>query len=113
MVGYTPKYASDNASIVAFGLAKRSVSGGWFIDGTGAQDYADWLVAEYPTPRIRPTLTVTNRFPSQLQRDVGDTVTLNFARLGISSVQHRILKVSTSVTEGGRRWETQWLLEPT
>jgi hypothetical protein len=114
-VGYgwwsATKSAADTTSIVTHGLREASTAGSFWIDATDAQAYADWMVANLVVGRLRPTLTVTNRFPSQLQRDVGDTVTLNFARLGISAVTFRIAKVSTTVTEGGRRWETRWLVE--
>jgi hypothetical protein len=69
------------------------------------------LVSRYADPRARPTITVVNRFPSQLQRRLDDMVTVNFARLGIRGGKYLILGVATKVTESGQHWETKFQLE--
>jgi hypothetical protein len=56
-------------------------------------------------------LDVKNRFPSQLQREVADLITVTCTRLGITSVEYSIQSLSTSITDGGSVWTTTYQLE--
>jgi hypothetical protein len=100
------------ASVVTYGPRRLAVDAGWYCSAYAAEALADYLIAAKENATPRPLVSVTNRWPGQLARDVGDFVTLTFARLGISAATYRILKLSTSISEGGLRWETRWLLEP-
>jgi len=65
----------------------------------------------YGDPVARPAITVVNRFPSQLQRELDDLVTVNCARLGIAGGKYLIVSLTTSVTAGGKVWTTKYQLE--
>ena len=56
-------------------------------------------------------MTVIDRFPSQLQRELDDLVTVNCARLGIAGGKYLVVSLTTSVTAGGRGWTTVYQLE--
>ena len=76
-----------------------------------ADGLADWRIWRYKVPRARPTALITNDFVRQLGREVSDRITLNFARLSISGKVFAMHSFSTTVSEGGREWNTTYMLE--
>jgi hypothetical protein len=68
-------------------------------------------VARYSVPRGRPTLERTSIFPSQLERDVDDLITVTVNKLGITAGKYLIVKVAHRVTMGGVVWRTTYTLE--
>lgn len=60
----------------------------------------------------RPQVTVVNRFPAGLARDVGDRITLRWPSVRPVELAHyRILGITTVVSEAGQRWETTYATE--
>jgi hypothetical protein len=88
-----------------------SIQGSDLLSEATANLVGPALVARYKDPRARPQITVVNRFPSQLVRELDDLVTVNFSRLSISGGEYLIQSVTTSVSQGGNWWETVYQLE--
>jgi hypothetical protein len=109
------EYYTDQTSIGTYGLRPGTL-GAAFMGGTSAaaKDVADVVgpayVARYKDPRARPTITVVNRFPSQLQRELDDLVTVNLARLRIAGGKYLIVSLTTVVRPGGY-WQTTYTVE--
>lgn len=76
-----------------------------------ASGLGQWKVWRYRRSRARPSAMKHNVFWSQLGREVGDRVTLNFARMNVASKVFVILGFSTSVSVGSRDWKTTYQLE--
>lgn len=74
-----------------------------------AQALANYIVWRYGTLRARPSVTFTNRFPTQLAREIGDRITLTSAELSLSAVDFLIRSFETRVRNG--TWETTYELE--
>jgi len=108
------EYYSDATSIATYGQRPATAINGASLfsntlvipDAVGPA-----LVARYKDPRARPAITVVDRFPSQLQRELDDLVTVNCARLGIAGGKYLVVSLTTSVTAGGRGWTTVYQLE--
>ena len=109
----TTEYYSDAASVARYGPSPGSaLAGSAFYSTRATPDIVGpALVARYKDPRARPVMTVVNRFPSQLQRELDDLVTVNFARLRIQSGKYLILRITTLLTDGGTIWTTAYALE--
>lgn len=110
---YGPVNASDDISAQAFGPAPGSTINATRFVATQAeaQAIADAVIARYRRGVMRPRMTVVNRFPSQLSRDVGDLLSVTLARGRLFGAHFRILAVQTTVGEAGQRWETAYTLE--
>lgn len=80
-------------------------------DRSVSQALADAIVAQGKDPRPRPRMTVGNRWPSQLQRQLGDVITLTFALQRIYSQRYSILTLDTKISEAGQQWDTTYVLE--
>lgn len=104
-------YYSDETSVNAFG-PRPGASVNWAYYGTTVPPLVGAAVlARYAQPRARPTITVVNRFPSQLARELDDLVTVNFARLGIVAGKYLIAAITTTISQNGNWWETVYTLE--
>ena len=114
-VGYAldVEYYSDQTSIDKYSPRPASqVNGASFFPDIAIPDsIGPALLARYRDPRARPAMNVVNRWPSQLQRELADLVTVNFQRLRISGGRYLILRLETTVSEAGQRWETAYALE--
>jgi len=108
------EYYSDPASVATYGVRSGRPLNGATV-WSDAWPYADTLgaalVARYKDPRARPTITVVNRFPSLLQRQPDDLVTVNLARLRIAGGKYLIQSMTTTVSAGGLVWRTTYQLE--
>ncbi len=106
-------YYSDQTSINTYGLRPgNGISGGSFFPNRTIPDLVGAaLLTNYSAPRARPSMTVVNRFPSQLQRDLDDLVTVTYARLGITAREYLILRAETRVSAGRNLWTTVYGLE--
>jgi hypothetical protein len=103
---------TDPTSMTKYGpRPSQAVGGGYGDSATVAASIGAAVLARYKDPRARPRITVVNRFPSQLQRELDDLVTVNFARLGISGGKYLILGITTSISQNGNWWETAYQLE--
>jgi hypothetical protein len=106
-------YAQDDASIASYGAHTKQISAGTnLLDTTTvpAAVSAD-VIAQHKAPLTRPQLVVQNRFPSQLQREVGDIITVTCSRLGITAVEYSIQTITTVLREQANLWETTYQLE--
>lgn len=110
--GGTEHY-SDAASVVKYGPRPASAvgSGAFFSGLTIPDSVGPALVARYRDPRARPVIRIENRWPSQLQRELDDLITVTFARLRISNGRYLILRLETTVSEAAQRWTTVYALE--
>jgi hypothetical protein len=106
-------FYSDAASVGKYGPRPAStISGAAFIaDGATADQVGAALIARYKDPRARPVIKVENRWPSQLQRELDDLVTVTFGRLRITAGKYLIQRLETKVSEACQRWETTYALE--
>jgi len=82
-----------------------------FLSSATADIIGPALVARFKDVRARPAMTVANRFLSQLQRQLDDLVTVNFARLRIYSGKYLVLRARTTLLDGGTIWNTVYDLE--
>jgi hypothetical protein len=76
-----------------------------------AQDLADRYLAAHCTGRYAPRVTVHNRFPSQVARQIGDVVALNYQRARIYGARYSIQFQDIRVASGALDWTTVWTLE--
>jgi len=107
-----PEYVSDEASVGLYGPQLGStLAGSLYADATLPAAVAAGIVARYRFPRTCPTMVVSNRFPSQLQRSLDEMVTVNHVRLGIRGGKYLISRLTTWLTEGGTIWTTSYDLE--
>lgn len=106
-------YYSDADSVSKYGPRPTGTIGSAnFFSGLTIPDaIGPALIARYKDPRARPTMIVVNRWPSQLQRELDDLITVTFGRLRISNGRYLILRLDTKVTEAGQRFETTYALE--
>jgi hypothetical protein len=109
-------YASDAASVTAHGPHLGTDISSALIenkldDPSVQQALADAVVAAGKQPRPRPTITVVNRFPSQLVRELGDVVTITFARAAIYAQRYTIARIDTRISDQGNWWQTDYALE--
>lgn len=107
------EFYGDAASAAAYGDRPGAAINGslYFPDSTIPDVIGPALVARYRIPRARPKITVENRWPSQLQRELNDLITVNFARLRISGGRYVILRIDSKVSDSGQRWTTSYILE--
>lgn len=107
------EYYSDETSVDTYGpRPTSSINGSQFYpDRTVPDSIGAALLARYKDPRARPTITVQNRWPSMLQRDLDDLVTLTVTRLGITLREYLIQTIEISISEGGNLWTAVYTLE--
>jgi hypothetical protein len=109
-------YASDPASVAAFGPHLGSDISSALIenklsDTSVQQALADEIVAVGKWPRARPTISVVNRFASQLARELGDVITITFPRAALASQRYSIARIETRISREGNWWQTTYALE--
>lgn len=107
-----PVYLSDEDSVGARGPGLGTLlSGTLYADSTLPDLVASDIIARYGFPRARPTIVRKNDWPSQLARQLGDVITLTFARQRIYSQRYSILSSETRVDQSGQEWTTRYILE--
>jgi Concanavalin A-like lectin/glucanases superfamily len=108
-------YYVDQTNVETYGERPTGAIGGYAfgISDSVADAIGGALLARYKDPRARPQIKVVNRFPSQLQRELDDLVTVNFARLGISGGSYLILRLDSAIGSAGNEWTTTYQLEDT
>jgi len=106
-------YYSDSESVEKYGPRPTAgISGSsFFPDSTVPDVVGPALVTRYKDPRSRPVLTVDNRFPSQLQRELDDLITIINPRTLTYGQKYLIVRLTTRVTQSGNRWTTIYQLE--
>lgn len=103
---------SDEESVFSEGdYSGADISSPYINHPAHAGGLADWRVWRYGQSRARPSITRHNLFASQLSREVADRVTVNFARLSLSGKVFVLLSFRTSVSQGGRDWQTTYQAE--
>lgn len=106
-------YISDENSVARFGQRPGPDIGGGTISA-GPTDVAAIAAAvntRYRDPIRRPTFTVENRWPSQLQREVGDAVWIVIDPWLIRSLFGTIARLTTTISQAGQHWKTDYQLE--
>ncbi len=101
----------DTSSIADFGIMRGELTSDLLSATAHAQALVDWYLYRYKQPKARPVMTNVNRFPSQLTRDVADRVTVTATVIGASAKQFWIRGFTTSITESGAVWRTEYDLE--
>lgn len=76
-----------------------------------AAGLGSWLVYRYRDVRARPPVTMVNRLPSQLVRDVGDRVAVTSAQLSTAAAEFWIRGLETTIESHGATWRTSYDLE--
>ena len=107
------EYYSDEDSVELYGARPTGAIGNaiFFTTITNPDVVGPALVARYRTPRARPTMTIRNRFTSQLVRELDDRITATCTRAGVIATDYLIVRAKTSVTAGGKVWTTVYGLE--
>lgn len=104
--------SEDTASITTYGqFIGSEVRSEWLSNRAAAKGLADYTIWRYKDPRAKPSMTVVNRFPSQLQREVADILTLTASAVSISGVRYYIRSFETAISGSGARWDTTYQLE--
>ena len=89
-----------------------SIGGGaFFSDQAVPALIAAAYLSRFSQPIRRPTFTVENRWPSQLQRDVNDMVTLTVAAWLVWNLFGNIARLTTTVDQAGQHWKTEYTSE--
>jgi len=105
-------YYSDEPSVGTYAeRPAQTISGASFYpDQTTPALVASAYLSRFAQPIRRPEITVENRFPSQLQRDVGDAVWVTVQPWFINLFAS-ILRITTTVDSAGQHWQTKYQLE--
>ncbi len=105
-------YVSDDVSVGLYGPQLGTLlSGTLYANDTLPSLVAADITTRYAFPRTRPTMRSHNRWPSQLQRQLGDVVTVTLSRQRVYAQPYSILALETSVTRSGQDWVTTYILE--
>jgi hypothetical protein len=84
-----------------------------YAPGQAAADgLAYWTVYHLATFEPRLDLTVSQQFPTQVARQIGDRVAVQVPRVNTTSWSDIIRTVSTTVSTNGAVWDTTYGLEP-
>ena len=97
-----------------YGPRPTSTVGGaaYFPDRTIPDSLGPALVARNAIPRARPTLTLVNLWPDQLERELNDVITVSVTRYLIgTSDEWVIVREDLDIEDAGLRWTTTWALE--
>ena len=106
-----PTYYSDAPSVAKYGPSpSSSIGNATEVTVTVADAVGPTLLARYRDPRSRLTMTINDRWPSQLERELNDSITLTLAPQMIFAQRCNILSLATTVRAGGA-WETVYVLE--
>ncbi len=103
----------EDLSVVSDRYVGDDISSDFIASPASAEGLARWWTYRYKGGASRPDVTYQNRFPSMLQRDITDRVSINFALLGVSSKQFLIRSLTTTVELKALLWETTYSLEST
>lgn len=105
-------YEADGDSALVYGTRPVSaIGGGLYANPSIGITVADALLARYSRPIRRPRLTVENRWPSQLARDVGDAIWTRIDGWMIRDLFGSIATLTTTVDHAGQHWTTEYQLE--
>lgn len=103
----------EDLSQVPERYAGSDISSDFIASVPMAEGLAAYWVYRYKAGVTRPDVTVLNRFPSQLQRDVADRIALTFALLGLTTKQFLIRSLTTTIDPEAQEWRTTYNLEST
>lgn len=113
VTGQATDYISDENSVSRLGQRQaRDIGGGTLSESVGDMaTAAAALNQRYRDPIRRPVISVENRWPSQLQRDVNDMVWVTIDPWLIRSLFGSIARLTTTVDQAGQHWTTDYQLE--
>jgi hypothetical protein len=103
----------EDLSVVSERYAGSDISSDFIASPAMAEGLAKWWVYRYKAGASRPDIQTVNRFPSQLQRDISDRLSITFALLGIAAKQFLIRSFTTTVELQSKLWTTDYQLEST
>ena len=104
-------YAADDESVNRYGIRQATLSGGGLLDDPNLLTIAGVALTRKKVPRMRPTMTVRNRLPSQLQRECNEVIAVNYPRALLAGARFNIQSFATRVVLAGNLWETVYQLE--
>lgn len=103
---------SNAASLARYKTRLKEVrGGGLYAETTTPAAVGDYYLTRDQETRLRPTVTMVNKWPAQLERNPEDLIQLTFGRLGIYNRRFVIASIRVRVSRGGALWETTWALE--
>ena len=101
----------DATSQTTYGPRKGSdISSDLLSTAAQADGLASWFVYRYKDPKAKPTLDVSNVFPTLVSRDITDRIALTISRLSLSSAHYLIRAFRVSVVPG-TDWTGSYELE--
>jgi hypothetical protein len=103
----------EDLSVVAERYAGPDIASDFIANTAMAEGLAAWWVYRYKGGAARPDIMLENRFPTQVQRDITDRLSITFGLLGISAKQFLIRSFTTEVTMSALDWTTTYSLEST
>lgn len=102
----------SSATAGSWTVRGADINATYVISAAAANGLADWSVNHLATYEPRLDLTVRQRFPTQVARQIGDRVVVQTPRVNTTSWSDLIRTVSTSISAGGSTWATTYGLEP-
>lgn len=104
---------SDAASQTLYGQRSGSdIDANGFCTSNDAQDdLATYVITRYAQPPKRPVLTDTNRWPSMLQRDLDELITVTHTLSGTISQPFIIQSIDLTISEASTKWDVKYQLE--
>lgn len=101
----------DATSQTDYGVLNDSMSSELISSASQAEGLASWYIYRYKQPKARPSMTAVNRWTTQLNREVGDRITLTAGRIGVTAQPFWIRSFVTTVKVAGAIWVTDYNLE--
>lgn len=104
--------SEDGASQTAYGVLRgQPISSDYISSEAYAEGLGDWYTFRYKDPRANAAPTFINRFPTQLQREIGERITYTSAEHSLTAIQFLIRSFETEVSDSGATWKTTYQLE--
>lgn len=114
ITGQAAPVASEGSEQSTTGAADKAgpdVSSEYIEKRATAKGLADYVIQRYGSEKPRPTLGRTNAGASQVTRDIGDVVTVNYGRLSVSGKRLQIRALTTTVQTSALVWLTDYQQE--
>ena len=117
--GGTPQRAQDAASIATYWRASDNISGVLFATDNEAKSMAEWRVANFSQPTLRPTgLTfrpyrdLPDLYERVMMRELGDWISVTRTLSGDDIEVDAVIEGITHDFRPGVDWRTSWNLSP-
>lgn len=118
--GGTPQRAQDAASIATFWRHSVDISGVLFATDNEAKSMAEWRVANFSQPvmrpaglRFKPFIDLPEFYPRVLARELGDRISVTKETPAGATIEvDAVIEGITHSFNGGMDWQTSWNLSP-